>query len=233
MDNCLNELKLLVFDWDGTLMDSEAQIVSCMQAAAADLALPERRPEEIRDIIGLGLKEAVTRLYPDDGETLVEALSDRYRQHWLGQLETSTLFPGVVETLQLLKEEGFLLAVATGKGRAGLDRSLAMTGLDTVFHTTRCADETRSKPHPQMLHEIMQELGATSVQTAMIGDTEYDLAMARNAKAHPVAVSYGVHEWERLQRHAPVVCLEQFTDINDWLAELRQQPPPLTANQTA
>lgn len=232
MDNNLSELKLLVFDWDGTLMDSEAQIVGCMRAAAADLALPERSSDEIRNIIGLGLKEAVTSLYPEHGETLAGELAARYREHWLGQLEASTLFPGVVETLQLLKEEGFLLAVATGKGRAGLDRALEVSGLDAVFHATRCADETRSKPHPQMLQEIMRELDTPAHQTAMIGDTEYDLAMARNANTHPVAVSYGVHEWERLQRHAPVVCLEQFTDINDWLAELRLQQPPLTAEQT-
>jgi phosphoglycolate phosphatase len=231
MDDSPNDLKLLVFDWDGTLMDSEAQIVGCMRAAAADLALPERSPDEIRNIIGLGLKEAVTSLYPEHGEILADDLAARYREHWLGQLEASTLFPGVVETLQLLKEEGFLLAVATGKGRAGLDRALAMTGLDAVFDATRCADETRSKPHPQMLHEIMQALDVPGPRTAMIGDTEYDMAMARNANTHPVAVSYGVHEWERLQPHAPLVCLEQFTDINDWLAELRQTP--LTVNQTA
>ena len=233
MDNYINELKLLIFDWDGTLMDSEAQIVSCMRAAAADLALPERTPDEIRNIIGLGLKEAVATLYPDHDEYLVGQLSGRYREHWLGQLEASTLFPGVVETLQLLKEEGFLLAVATGKGRRGLDHALASTGLEALFDATRCSDETRSKPHPQMLHEIMDELGVAGELTAMIGDTEYDMAMARNASTHPVAVSYGVHEWERLQQHAPVVCLEQFTDINDWLAELRLQQTPLTVNQTA
>ena len=233
MDNYLNDLKLLVFDWDGTLMDSEAQIVGCMRAAAADLALPERSPDEIRNIIGLGLTEAVTSLYPEHGETLVGELASRYREHWLSQLEASTLFPGVVETLQLLKEEGFLLAVATGKGRAGLDQALAMTGLDAVFDATRCADETRSKPHPQMLHEIMQALDVPGTRTAMIGDTEYDMAMARNANTHPVAVSYGVHEWERLQPHAPVVCLERFTDINDWLAELRLRRTPLAADQTA
>lgn len=233
MDIIPNDLKLLVFDWDGTLMDSEAQIVSCMQSAVAELKLPFRTAEEIRNIIGLGLKEAVSTLYTDEGDELVQRLAGQYREHWLAQVEDCNLFPGVVETLQLLREEGFLLAVATGKGRSGLDKALITTGLDQLFHATRCADETRSKPHPQMLHEIMEELNIACERTAMIGDTEYDMAMARNAGSHPVAVSYGVHDWSRLHQHKPLVCLDQFTDINDWLAELRLEQSPLTANKTA
>ena len=233
MENRLTELKLLVFDWDGTLMDSEAQIVHCMQSAVCDLDLPERTPEEIRNIIGLGLKEAVASLYPEHGDDLVARLAARYREHWLSRVDDCALFPGVVETLQLLRDEGFMLAVATGKGRSGLEKSLDSSGLAELFHATRCSDETRSKPHPQMLLELMGELGVPCEHTAMVGDTEYDMAMARNAQAHPVAVSYGVHDWTRLQQHNPVVCLEQFTDINDWLAELRLEQAPLTADQMA
>jgi phosphoglycolate phosphatase len=213
--------KLLVFDWDGTLMDSEAHIVQCMQSAIADLALDVRSPEEIRDIIGLGLKEAVAALYPDSGTELVGSLAAQYREHWLARAEEAALFPGVEETLNLLRDEGFRLAVATGKGRQGLDKVLTSTGLDSLFEVTRCSDETQSKPHPRMLQEIMQEIGISPDETLMIGDTEYDMLMARNAKTHPVAVSYGVHSWERLQQHDPLVCLDQITELNDWLAEQR------------
>ncbi|WJW74238.1 HAD-IA family hydrolase [Thiohalobacter sp. IOR34] len=215
------DLKLLVFDWDGTLMDSEAQIVGCMQAAICDLDLEPRSPEQIKDIIGLGLREAVERLYPGQPADFATRMAARYREHWLARPEEAALFPGVEETLRLLREEGFQLAVATGKGRQGLDKVLAATGLDALFHATRCSDETRSKPHPQMLRELMQVCGARPGQTLMIGDTEYDMAMARNAGAHPLAVSYGVHDWQRLQQHRPLACIDQITDLNDWLAEQR------------
>lgn len=214
------DIKLIVFDWDGTLMDSETHIVACMQAAIADLTLDARSNEQVKNIIGLGLQEAVARLYPDADATLVRAIADAYRAHWLGSEYQSALFPGVEETLHLLKEEGFRLAVATGKGRCGLDKVLRETGLAPLFDATRCSDETRSKPHPLMLEQLMQELRFAPPQTVMIGDTEYDMEMARNAGTHAVAVSYGVHACPRLQRHAPLTCLDQITELGDWLAEL-------------
>jgi len=213
------DVELIVFDWDGTLMDSVEQIVTTMQAAIADLELAPRDAEAIRNIIGLGLREAVTALYPGEGDALVQALAGRYREHWLANADHSRLFPGVVETLGLLRDEGFRLAVATGKGRAGLDKALAATGLGPLFDATRCADETRSKPHPQMLLEIMDAVSAGPERTLMIGDTEYDMLMARQAGAHPVAVSYGVHPPERLQAHEPLACLDRITEVGDWLAE--------------
>ena len=219
-----NSLDLIVFDWDGTLMDSEAQIVACMQAAIGDLRLEARSNDQVKNIIGLGLREAVAALYPEADAGLVQALADRYRGHWLAGDRQSQLFPGVEATLHLLKDEGFRLAVATGKGRHGLDKVLHETGLADLFEATRCADETRSKPHPLMLEQLMAELGCAPDQTLMVGDTEYDMEMARNAQAHPVAVSYGVHEWPRLQRHAPLTCLDQITELGDWLAELAGQP---------
>ncbi len=218
------DIKLLVFDWDGTLMDSEVQIVTCMQAAIADLSLEPRSADQVKNIIGLGLHEAVTALYPQADDSLVVAMADRYRDHWLAGYQQSPLFPGVEETLQFLKGEGFQLAVATGKGRRGLDKVLSETGLTALFDATRCSDETRSKPHPLMLEQIMSELRIAPEQTLMIGDTEYDMEMACNAQAHPVAVSYGVHEWERLQRHAPLTCLDRITELSDWLAEIADQP---------
>lgn len=214
------DIKLIVFDWDGTLMDSEAQIVTCMQAAIADLALESRNDEQVKNIIGLGLQEAVARLYPEADATLVRTIADAYRTHWLGSNRQSVLFPGVEETLHLLKQEGFRMAVATGKGRGGLDKVLRETGLTTLFDATRCSDETRSKPHPLMLEQIMRELNCTPPQTLMIGDTEYDMEMANNAGTHAVAVAYGVHAWPRLQRHAPLTCLDRITELGDWLAEL-------------
>lgn len=214
------DIKLLVFDWDGTLMDSETQIVSCMQAAIADLGLEPRDAHQVKNIIGLGLHEAVAGLYPQADAVLVHAIADRYRDHWLAGDRQSPLFPGVETTLQLLKAEGFSLAVATGKGRRGLDKVLHETGLAELFDATRCSDETRSKPHPLMLEQLMTELHMAPEQTVMIGDTEYDMEMARNAGAHPVAVSYGVHEWTRLQQHAPLTCLDQITELSDWLAEI-------------
>lgn len=224
------DIKLLVFDWDGTLMDSEAQIVACMQAGITDLNLDPRSAAEIRNIIGLGLREAVTALYPEADTGLIRALADRYREHWLACDQPSLLFPGVEATLRLLKEEGFRLAVATGKGRHGLDKVLRETGLAALFDATRCADETFSKPHPLMLEQIMGELRCMPAQTIMIGDTEYDMEMARNAQAHAVAVSYGVHEWPRLQRHEPLTCLDHITELGDWLAELASGSEVMLAN---
>lgn len=215
------DFKLLVFDWDGTLMDSEAQIVACMQAAIDDLGLAPRTPEQIKNIIGLGLREAVATLYPEEPGSLVERMADRYREHWLARTHEASLFPGVEETLGLLHEEGYLLAVATGKGRKGLDKVLRKTGLAPLFHATRCSDETSSKPHPRMLEEILAETGVASRQTLMIGDTEWDMQMARNAGVHPLAVSYGVHDWERLKKYDPLACLDQIAELSDWLAEMR------------
>lgn len=224
------DIKLVVFDWDGTLMDSEAQIVACMQAAIGDLRLEARSGDAVKNIIGLGLREAVAALYPEADAQLVHALADRYREHWLSGDRQSHLFPGVEATLNLLKEEGFRLAVATGKGRHGLDKVLRETRLAELFDATRCADETLSKPHPLMLEQLMNELQCAPAQTIMVGDTEYDMEMARNAQAHPVAVSYGVHEWPRLQRHAPLTCLDTITELGDWLAELARPPAAILAN---
>jgi phosphoglycolate phosphatase len=212
-------VRLIVFDWDGTLMDSETQIVHALFGAIADLRLEARSADQCRNIIGLGLQEAVEALYPGRDADFVAHFVERYRHHWFAISDHSELFPGTRETLQLLKEAGFLLAIATGKGRLGLDQVLDHTGLHGVFAATRCADETRSKPHPQMLEEILTQLGVTAQQSLMVGDTEYDMHMARQAGVYPVAVSYGVHERQRLLQHQPLVCLDTITELVDWLAE--------------
>lgn len=209
---------LLVFDWDGTLMDSESRIVQCVQAAAADLDLPVPERDAVRNIIGLGLSEAVTTLFPGADAQLIDAVVGRYRYHFLGDNDTpSPLFPGVEQTLQRLEQAGYLLAVATGKGRAGLERVLRDTGLGGLFHATRCADEAFSKPHPEMLLQLMDQLGVTADETLMIGDTEWDMQMARNAGTECMAVCYGAHEVERLLRHAPLGCVQSIPELAEWL----------------
>lgn len=214
--------ELIVFDWDGTLMDSESRIVNCLQNAFGDLGLAPPSHAAARDVIGLGLESAMLRLHPEaDGATL-ERLVITYRRHFLEIDPTpSVLFPGARETLDWLVEAGYRLAIATGKGRVGLDKALAETGLDRVFHATRCADETFSKPNPRMLVELMDELGAAPAETLMIGDTEYDMQMAINARTPALAVSYGVHPPERLMRHAPLGCLETIAALPDWLERAR------------
>ncbi|HSO83057.1 HAD-IA family hydrolase [Thiocapsa sp.] len=209
---------LIVFDWDGTLMDSEARIVHCLQAAFGDLGLPPPAREAARDVIGLGLDEALLRLHPEADPQTLRDLATGYRRYFLEIDPTpSVLFAGARETLSQLADEGYRLAVATGKGRVGLDKALADTGLGALFNATRCADETFSKPNPQMLFELMDELGADASATLMIGDTEYDMQMALNARTKALAVSYGVHPVERLLPHAPLDCIHDIAALPAWL----------------
>ncbi len=211
---------LLVFDWDGTLMDSESRIVTCIRAAVTDLGLPEREDEAIRNIIGLGLREAVDTLYPGCDEVVHQGMLTRYRHHYLGPGGIPTqLFPGALETIQQLADAGYLLAVATGKSRVGLDEALRYSGLGGFFHYTRCADETLSKPHPRMLLEVMEFCGVEPDDTLMIGDTEYDLAMARNAGTAALGVSYGVHDEARLLEQEPLGLIHSIRDLPTWLVE--------------
>ncbi len=206
-----------MFDWDGTLMDSEAQIVSCLHGAINDLGLAPMTDDTVKNVIGLGLREAIDMLVPGRDEPFRQAFGEAYRKYWFGH-EGSSLFAGAREVLDTLREQNYLLGVATGKARRGLDRVLEQTGLTSYFDATRCADETPSKPHPQMLLELMNELGVEGQYTLMVGDTEYDMEMATNAGAGKVAVRSGVHSEERLQRHAPLACLEGVTEMPDWMS---------------
>jgi phosphoglycolate phosphatase len=224
------QFELIVFDWDGTLMDSEARIVDCMKQAICDLDLPTRTDDELKNIIGLGLKEALITLYPDGDEQIYNSLVAHYREHFLYTNQTpSELFAGVKEMLLELSERGHYLAVATGKGRQGLDKAMQGTGLEQFFHVTRCADETRSKPHPQMMEEIMTYVGTEPANTLMVGDTEYDLHMAHNARANSLAVSYGVHEKDRLLACNPLYCVDNIQQLHQWLTN---EPGNLTRNGT-
>ncbi|MES9894793.1 MAG: HAD-IA family hydrolase [Candidatus Thiodiazotropha endolucinida] len=210
--------ELLVFDWDGTLMDSEAHIIECVEAAVRDLNLPAPNQDAIRDIIGLGLLEAVNTLFPGGREGLHLEIAARYRVHFFkNNGSPSQLFEGTREVLDELLQQGYLLAVATGKGRKGLDYALESTGLADVFHLTRCADETFSKPHPEMLNQILAQTGIEPRQALMIGDTEYDLEMAVNAGMPALGVTYGTHSLERLLKHKPLACVDRITEIPRWL----------------
>jgi phosphoglycolate phosphatase len=213
------KFELLVFDWDGTLMDSEAHIVACVEAAVRDLNLPVPSQDAIRDIIGLGLLEAVNKLFPGHEEGLHLEIANRYRIHFFKDNGSpSELFEGARDVLSELSQQGYLLAVATGKGRKGLDHALESTGLADFFHFTRCADETFSKPHPEMLNQILELTGVESKQALMIGDTEYDLEMAVNAGMPSLGVTYGTHSLERLLKHKPLACVDRVTEIPAWLS---------------
>lgn len=212
------QFDLLVFDWDGTLMDSAGAIAFSIQAASRDVGVPVPSESEARHIIGLGLNEAISALFPELPRSDYAALIERYRHHYLSKNAEIPLFSGVAETIAALHNDGFLLAVATGKGRRGLDQVLEQTGLGGYFHSSRCADECFSKPHPCMLLEIMGELGVPRTRTLMIGDTSHDLQMASNAGVPAVGVSYGAHPREGLMALAPLACADNFAELSQWLS---------------
>jgi phosphoglycolate phosphatase len=182
--------------------------VECLQLSADECGLPIPTEEQGRHIIGLGLKEALMELFPDISDAEVIQLREVYSRIYVGlDKEPSSFYPGVMATLDQLQQEGYLLAVATGKSRRGYERVLKAHGLDGFFHGSRCADETASKPHPRMLLELLSETATDPDSAWMVGDTTFDMAMARNARVHPVAVTYGAHEVRRLQSFDPLACL--------------------------
>lgn len=210
---------LIVFDWDGTLMDSTATIASSIQRACADLGLSVPSKERASHVIGLGLADALAYAVPDMPANLKPQMIERYRYHYLSRDADLVLFPEVREILTALKDRGHFLAVATGKSRVGLDRALDACGLRPLFDATRCADECRSKPDPQMLWELGDALGVPTDRMLMIGDTTHDLQMAANAGAHALAVSYGAHLYEALDGQGALAVLDSTAGLQRWLAE--------------
>lgn len=208
---------LIVFDWDGTLMDSAAAIVRAILAACRDLGLPEPSEERARYVIGLGLGDALRHAVPDLGAEDYPRMVERYRHHYLASDHELTLFPGVPEMMDWLSGQGKMLAVATGKSRVGLDRALSHSGLGAYFHATRCADECFSKPHPAMLEELMDELGVNRDRTLMIGDTTHDLLMAKNAGVAGLAVGFGAHPREALENELPLAFVDTPGALDRWL----------------
>lgn len=213
------QFDLIVFDWDGTLMDSTSTIVRSIQAAARDLGLPVPRDEQASHVIGLGLQEAMQAVMPNLEAAMYPKMVERYRYHYLTKDPELVLFEGVREMLTELSQEGYFLAVATGKSRVGLNRAMNAAGLLSMFDASRCADETFSKPHPAMLQELTRELGQDIKRTVMIGDTTHDLLMASNAGAAGVAVEYGAHPLTQLQTCVSLFSASSVPQLHQWLSE--------------
>ncbi len=199
-------------------MDSTAAIAKCIQASARDLGLPVPDDRMASQVIGLGLQEAMEAVLPNVDPKYYPRMIERYRYHYLMQDHALTLFAGVPEMLAELSQEGYFLAVATGKSRVGLNRALDAVNLLSLFDATRCADETFSKPHPAMLQELTRELGQDIKRTVMIGDTTHDLQMAANAGAAGIAVEYGAHPEHQLQAFAPLFSASSVPMLHDWLS---------------
>jgi phosphoglycolate phosphatase len=210
---------LIVFDWDGTLMDSTSTIVRCIQAAAKDLGLPVPDNRAASYVIGLGLQDAMQAALPNLDPKYYPRMVERYRYHYLSKDKGLELFDGVREMLADLSQQGYFLAVATGKSRVGLNRALDASQLLSMFDATRCADETFSKPHPAMLQELTRELGQDLQRTVMIGDTTHDLQMAINAGASGIAVHYGAHPSEELKALNPIFAADSVAELHAWLGE--------------
>lgn len=211
------QFDLVVFDWDGTLMDSTAHIVRALQRACLDVGQPEPARADAAHVIGLSLDAALRHVCPGLPAERLPELSAAYRRHYLLGDQAIELFDGVHEGLRAIAATGTRLAVATGKSRAGLDRVLRETGLTPLFDATRTVDECHSKPHPAMLQELTAELGVEPARTLMVGDTTHDLLMASNAGAASVGVSYGAHPVEALHDCAPLSVFHRFVDFHAWL----------------
>ena len=214
---------LLVFDWDGTLMDSSARIVKCIQCAAEVVGVPIVDDNAIRHMIGLPLEMSVRQLYPGFSNAVLTQLVDEVlRRSFSDEMKISPLFDGVETVLRQLAAQGYQLAVATGKSRRGLNRDMAEAGVTDLFPITRTADETLSKPNPLMLQEILTDYDMNATEALMIGDTEYDLQLARNAGMDALAVSYGMHSVSRLLQHKPCGIINDFAHLPDWLKEYKK-----------
>lgn len=208
---------LVVFDWDGTVFDSTAHIAHAIQRAVEDVGGTPPSLETARNVIGLGLEQALAQTAPDVPPARYDALSRRYLWHYSQDQNAITLFEGIHELLETLRQRSIKLAVATGKSRRGLDEALTQSGLGAYFHTTRTADETQGKPHPQMLLEILEELDCQPQSCLMIGDTTYDLQLAANANCASVAVCYGAHAPHRFEGHKPLFTAQTVAELGQFL----------------
>lgn len=213
------QFDLIVWDWDGTLANSTAMITNALLKAAEQVGLPPLTPQAATNIIGLGLRESIEALYGNIPVEQAQALAKQYTANYYAGESAIPLFEGAAETIKVLSKRGFKLAVATGKGRRGLNLALEHCGLGKYFHSTRTVDECFSKPHPQMLDELMDQLVTMPERTLMIGDTGYDLQMAQNASVKSVAVTYGAHSIEQLNQFDSIQQFGSFADLSDWLLE--------------
>ena len=207
---------LIVFDWDGTIIDSASGIAECIRQSAADMGLAVPDQERARHVIGLGLHDSLRIAVPDLAPERYGEFVALYRKHFLACEDSLQLYGGMQDLLERL-EESHTLVIATGKSRRGLDRALDATGLKPLFAASRCADETNPKPHPAMLLELMDEFQKGKDDTLMIGDTSHDLEMARSAGVDAVAVTYGAHPEQGLRAYSPVACVPSVEILRQWL----------------
>ena len=215
----LRNFDLIAFDWDGTLFDSTQIITRCIQAAVKDVGGTVPTDKAAGYVIGMGLTQALAHAAPDVPPDKYPLLGERYRYHYQLRAHDLSLFDGVLALLKALKERGYLLAVATGKSRQGLDEVLQTVQLKSLFDASRTADKTAGKPDPKMLHELMTELGCVPERTLMVGDTTHDLQMAINARCPSLAVSYGAHEPSAFATLKPLHVAHSVGDMHDWLLE--------------
>jgi phosphoglycolate phosphatase len=210
--------RLLVFDWDGTIIDSASSIAESICLAAGDLGLEVPTKAQASHVIGLGLHDALRLAVPGLGAEHITDFVERYRHHFRAREESMGLFAGMRALIERLHGER-TLGIATGKSRRGLDRSLEATGLKPFFRASRCADETHPKPHPAMLLELMDELAVKPQGALMIGDTSHDLEMARAAGVDALAVTYGAHAEEGLRSCQPRACVASVPELDRWLMQ--------------
>ncbi|MEN8670402.1 MAG: HAD-IA family hydrolase [Ketobacter sp.] len=214
----MSEYKLIVFDWDGTLMNSLSRIAASMQAAARELSIEPPKEQQVHEIVGLALDLAIQRLHPALGVEQIQAMRQRYSHHYIeAEANPSPFYDGIPQMLSSLSDRGTLLSVATGKSRKGLSRVFNAHGVGELFHSSRCADETRSKPEPDMLLEILEMHELAPRDAVMVGDTEFDLEMASRAGVDAVGVTWGAHDINRLQRHNPKICVDSVDQLSRWL----------------
>jgi len=206
----------MVFDWDGTVIDSPGAIVECIREASRDMGLRVPEPEQASHVIGLGLRDSLQLAVPDLPAERYQEFVALYRRHFMQREDCMPLFNGIHDLLNSFSKK-HTLAIATGKSRRGLDRALEITGIGSFFAASRCADETHPKPHPAMLLELMEELSMENTQVLMIGDTSHDLEMARAAGVDAVAVSYGAHPEAALRACGPLGCFADVDSLYKWL----------------
>lgn len=213
----------IIFDWDGTLVDSTGRIVEAMHLAANDIGLPSLTDHDVRQIIGLGLPEAIMDLWPqlDAQSADLKAMREAYNEHYMAEARPSiNFFDYGLGLLESLNKEGFDLAVATGKSRRGLQRAFRELKVGHLFADSRCADETRSKPHPLMLNELAESLSVEPSAMLMIGDTQFDLNMANAANVDCVAITHGAHDEEKLSACNPLHMVDDLRGLHDWLKQI-------------
>lgn len=210
----MRKYKVVIFDWDGTVMDSAQKIISCMQLAAKQCDVPVPSDEDVGHIIGISLKPAIIKLFNLSCESKADALVDAYKQAFIVLDHIpSPLFEGAEQVLSELKQAGLVLAVATGKARRGLVRAWEQTNTTGFFTASRTADDAQSKPNPDMLVQLLSELDIKVEDAVMVGDTTYDMQMAQSIGMDRIAVSYGVHAQLQLEKHNPIAVVHTLSEL--------------------